>query len=279
MKIALVIFSLLALAAAKPGGPPTTAATTCSDTYTFSDITADLEEAGQVTTAEELCGTAARSFYKEILSDDGVTRTIISSGVPDHTHDAPGDDSLRCEDWGYYELPASPEKSDTYTKWGAGAVGQAISGAFIFNNEDINENVAALVEADSIDDCNGHYNDKYVYHYHMAPVCDSDDLPYDNDCPLMGYMSDGFPVYGFGCGTDGANLTSCYTLTGDDEQDTADWTYASSDTCDLDKANGYTFTDGKGYAYVFSESYPWVFPGRYSSAKYSRCTLSGVTSR
>ena len=40
----------------------------------------------------------------------------------------------------------------------------------------------------------------------------------------------------------------------------ADYYYEEGPDCDLDRANGFTFPDGK-YGYIFSENYPFIMPG------------------
>ena len=72
-------------------------------------------------------------------------------------------------------------------------------------------------------------------------------------CQMLGYMLDGFPVYGR-CNNDaGVELTSCYTQKADTTGDTEDDYEFSSSGCDLDEANGYTFSDGS-YGYVLTDN-------------------------
>ena len=40
----------------------------------------------------------------------------------------------------------------------------------------------------------------------------------------------------------------------------ADYYYEEGEDCDLDRANGFSFPDGK-YGYIFSENYPFIMPG------------------
>ena len=56
-------------------------------------------------------------------------------------------------------------------------------------------------------------------------------------------------------------LKSCYRLIpGASGEHVEDYYYESTDDCDLDRANGYRFSDGS-YGYIFSENYPFIMPG------------------
>jgi len=112
----------------------------------------------------------------------------------------------------------------------------------------------------SFDNCNGHSDGKCFYHYHDDAVCISDD-----DCPLVGYLRDGVPVYGY-CSIDGTQLQSCYSVTSGDGNSSGDYEWAESDDCHLDENNGYTFEDGT-YGYVMTDSYPYTPRGYMATAQ------------
>ena len=72
-------------------------------------------------------------------------------------------------------------------------------------------------------------------------------------CENIGYMEDGFPVYGRCTGTEGVELTSCWAQKdGTDGDNEDDYAYDSTD-CYLDEVNGYTFSDGS-YGYVLTDN-------------------------
>jgi len=76
-------------------------------------------------------------------------------------------------------------------------------------------------------------------------------------------------------------LTSCYQLNdGEDGTHSNEFTYNvtayENGDCDLDKANGYTFSDDRGYAYVFTEDYPWIMSGYFGEEIYDICYLTSA---
>jgi len=86
-------------------------------------------------------------------------------------------------------VPLAPATAAGQTM-GLGAVGMAIDGAAIFDNQaapgdDIYQ------EAFSFDRCQGHPSPAEQYHYHSEPYAISSD-----DDAFIGVMRDGFPVYG-----------------------------------------------------------------------------------
>ena len=72
-------------------------------------------------------------------------------------------------------------------------------------------------------------------------------------CEAIGYMKDGYPVYGRCKGSEGVELESCWTqIDGTDGDNEEDFSYDSTD-CYLDEVNGYTFSDGS-YGYVLADN-------------------------
>ena len=77
-------------------------------------------------------------------------------------------------------------------------------------------------------------------------------------CQMLGYMKDGFPVYGRCSHTDGSELVSCWTQkSGTVGADYDDFEFDSegyaSGQCHLDESNGYNFPDGS-YGYVLTDN-------------------------
>ena len=84
---------------------------------------------------------------------------------------------------------------------------------------------------------------------------------------LLGYAVDGYPVYGYATNSAGTTLKSCWSSTKTSPTAISDFTYSTSGysagTCHLDKANGYTFSDGTyGYVMVSDNFYvPYYYAG------------------
>lgn len=156
------------------------------------------------------------------VSFDNGEITIESNGLPNHTSPywatsnslyidpvvanesqmSPG--TMRS---GSYTLtvPASPEIASNSSSTGLGAIGIAVTGAPIFNDEEgpnvaLSENVAS-----GFDYAGGHMGPS-GYHYHL----ESSDVPENtlvshNDEQLVGILQDGFLIYGRKC-----NATETY---------------------------------------------------------------------
>lgn len=86
-------------------------------------------------------------------------------------------------------VSANPEKAATSSATGLGAIGIAVSGSMIYNDEE-GENVA-LDDAIVSLDYTGAHTGPQSYHYHLETNAWSND-----DSALIGIMSDGFFLYG-----------------------------------------------------------------------------------
>ncbi len=145
------------------------------------------------------------------FSFDGNEVTIESTGVPNHTspywqeshplhieqtfgdHTTPGFINERSYT---VTLPLNPQIASTSSATGLGAIGIAVTGAPIFNDEE-GPNVALdLQTAGGLDYAGGH-NGPSGYHYHLeaADVPENTTLSYDDE-QLIGIMADGFLLYG-----------------------------------------------------------------------------------
>ena len=81
-----------------------------------------------------------------------------------------------------------------------GTTGWISSGGVLYDHRSNPDgSLASYYEFDSMDSCMGHSDSNSQYHYHMTPACiaGADDI---SSCLQLGYMDDGFPVYGQ-CGT------------------------------------------------------------------------------
>lgn len=145
------------------------------------------------------------------FSFDGDEVTIESNGLPNHTspywentnplyieqtfgdHVTPGfirDGSFTVT------LPLTPELAATSSATGLGAIGIAVSGAPIFNDEEGQNRPFDLPTATGLDYAGAH-NGPSGYHYHLeaADVPENTMLSHDDE-QLVGIMADGFLIYG-----------------------------------------------------------------------------------
>jgi hypothetical protein len=136
-------------------------------------------------------------------------------------------------------IPRFPEEATNKTDTQGDAFGVAVNGVVFFNQaaapgDDI------LEELNSFDQYLGHPQNQGVYHYHIEPTWLTGNL---GDDAFMGFLLDGFPVYG-----PEENGT---TLTNDD----------------LDTYHGHTsatadFPDGI-YHYHITADLPWINGGQF----------------
>jgi hypothetical protein len=147
-------------------------------------------------------------------------------------------------------IPLQPKLADKKTDAKIGLIGIAISGALIYSPFEADGKTMALSQKDLVvdgipffDACNGHPNPFAVqYHYHGIPYCVTEKIDKKGEpSHLLGYMLDGFPVYG-PQGKDGKILTPK----------------------DLDECNGIfsatpEFPNGV-YHYVMTEEPPYTMP-------------------
>jgi len=103
-----------------------------------------------------------------------------------------------------YDIPLNPEVAASTTATSLGVIGVSIDGAVFFNPY---EGDGTTIAIDSnfdvngipfIDACNGHpLQDGATYHYHGVPYCITEMVDVAGEhSRLIGFMLDGFPVYG-----------------------------------------------------------------------------------
>ena len=150
------------------------------------------------------------------VSFDGDEITIESNGLPNHTSPywsesnslyiapsvanesemSPGTISSRS-----YTLTvqATPAKASSPSATGLGAIGIAVTGAPIFNDEE-GPNIALSANVASGFDYAGAHMGPTGYHYHLeaSNVTENTSLSYDDE-KLVGILQDGFLLYGRKC--------------------------------------------------------------------------------
>jgi hypothetical protein len=164
--------------------------------------------------------------------------------VTSHDDMAPGN----IDDFnGSYTLtvPVSPTLASSTSSTGLGAIGLAVSGATIYNDEE-GPNVPLDNAVGSLDKSGAHTGPQ-SYHYHLEPKHWSDD-----DDKLIGIIADGFFLYGRKCNSTGAYPT------------------------DLDASGGHTSstqhaTDAEYHYHIQNDlylgSYYILFPGDYQGTE------------
>ncbi len=140
------------------------------------------------------------------------------------------------------KMPINPTSANTKTATSFATIGLALNGVSFFN-----ENAAPgdeiTEELFTFDQCSGHPQQQGVYHYHVDPVClirdlggnvNSETITVDNKTYqwleddgsngslLLGFLKDGFPVYG---------------PVGNDEKDCSG---INIDTSTIDQYNGHS---------------------------------------
>ena len=95
----------------------------------------------------------------------------------------------------FVTVSTSPDLANSTTATALGAIGVAVSGAYLYNDQEGN---GALDAAVGSLDYSGAHIGPTDYHYHLEPLAFSDD-----DDKLNGIISDGFFIYGRKCNSTG----------------------------------------------------------------------------
>jgi hypothetical protein len=91
-----------------------------------------------------------------------------------------------------FKIPLNPSKSSSANETPMGPMGVAVNGVAIYNQYAAGR-VALTSEINSFDQYNGHPQPTGQYHYHVEPTFISGNKGKD---ALIGFLLDGFPVYG-----------------------------------------------------------------------------------
>jgi hypothetical protein len=247
------------------GSDSTSVASTDTETEAGAGAGAETETETETETSG-LHGAFAKFVGNVEVALDGDEVVIEATGRPNHTsaYWNPGNSSgLYVEpdtsittvsqmSPGYIEeytnlytlrVPTNPSKASSATSTGLGAVGIAVSGVPIFNDEE-GPAIQLSIGVISGFDRNGAHTGPETYHYHLEPKAITND-----DAELVGIISDGFFLYGRQCFS---------TLGGYPE--------------DLDDSGGHIsmteHSDGDEYHYhiqdeFYLDAYYVLFPGDY----------------
>ncbi len=144
------------------------------------------------------------------VSSDGTTITIKSDGIPDHkscyfsTSDSryqayngtnpafsKNPNSITAKNY-TFKIPVNPVLNNTHEATPLGPIGVALNGVPLYNQY-AGPNTPLTNEINSFDQYNGHPDQSWAYHYHVEPVYITQ---INTKTALIGFLLDGFPVYG-----------------------------------------------------------------------------------
>lgn len=158
--------------------------------------------------------TVYQKFYNiDAAYQDGDFIVIETAGIPDHkspyytgtewesekyeayngTNGSFNLNPNRIEEQNYtFRIPINPSADAAHSATPLGPIGVALNGVAIFNQyagpgDDLEE------EINTFDQYNGHPTGTKAYHYHVEPVFLTTTL---GSSALIGFLLDGFPVYG-----------------------------------------------------------------------------------
>lgn len=93
-----------------------------------------------------------------------------------------------------YRIPLNPKEVNSGNQsTNLGSMGVALNGVALFNQYAGPNNQPLTSEINSFDQYNGHPQQQGVYHYHVEPTAITKSVGKD---ALLGFLLDGFPVYG-----------------------------------------------------------------------------------
>lgn len=153
--------------------------------------------------------------YKAFTSDvqvalDGDFITLTATGIPNHNSPYFATSDARFEAYTgtnanfakapgsitatryVMRIPLHPARAATSAPTPLGPIGLALNGVPFYNQYN-GQNRPLTVEIDSFDQYNGHPTPTNAYHYHVEPVYLTRTVGSDR---LLGFLLDGFPVYG-----------------------------------------------------------------------------------
>lgn len=144
------------------------------------------------------------------ISSDGTTITLKSDGMPDHKSCYFGTADSRYQAYNgsntsftknpnsigsksyTFKIAASPAVNAAHAATPLGPIGIAVNGVPIYNQYAA-ANAPLTNEINGFDQYNGHPDQSSSYHYHVEPLY----ITLNNTrSALIGFLLDGFPVYG-----------------------------------------------------------------------------------
>jgi hypothetical protein len=174
--------------------------TSCSSSSSQDDTT---EESGSATVP-----TVFSSSYKSAvtLSSDGTSVTMKSNGTPNHVtpYWGEGNTLYEAQTTGQtvnpgtlqaqvfvMTIPLNPVAATTKEETSLGPIGMALNGVAIYNDREGGNVPVDAGTLTSFDRAGAHSGPGGLYHYHF-----NGDFTSDDDAKLIGWLRDGFPIYG-----------------------------------------------------------------------------------
>jgi YHYH protein len=148
------------------------------------------------------------------LSSDGTTLTAKSKGIPEHvtpywgtgnalyeaqtTGQIVNPGSLQAQTF-VMAIPISPVPAASKEATSLGPIGMALNGVAIYNDREGGNVPVDAGTLKSFDRGGAHSGPGGLYHYHF-----NGDFTSKDDAKLIGWLRDGFPIYGRKCSSTGA---------------------------------------------------------------------------
>jgi YHYH protein len=178
------------------------------------------EDDNNVTPTDPNTSTTVPDVYKKVygatsVTSDGTFVTIKTTGVPDHespyyaTSNAlykaytgttfsgaefKKNPNVIANQTLTFKLPINPVEATTHAATPLGPIGVALNGVALYNQYAGPNNQVLTSEIASFDKYYGHPTGTSQYHYHVEPLYLT--TVKSTKAGLMGFMLDGFPVYG-----------------------------------------------------------------------------------
>jgi hypothetical protein len=160
------------------------------------------------TTTDATVPTVFSSNYKSAvtLSSDGTSLTLKSNGTPDHVtpYWGTGNALYEAQTAGQtltpgslasqifsMTIPINPVEATVKEATSLGPIGMALNGVAIYNDREGGNVPVDAGTLTTFDRAGAHSGPGGLYHYHF-----NGDFTSKNDAKLIGYLRDGFPIYG-----------------------------------------------------------------------------------
>jgi YHYH protein len=185
----------------------------------FSSLNSCKSDDSSATPSTATVPTVFSSNFKSsvTLSSDGKTLTAKSKGVPDHkspywestnslweaqtTGQVVNPGSLQSQTF-VMSIPISPVAASSKEETSLGPIGMALNGVAIYNDREGGNVPVDAGTLKSFDRAGAHSGPGGLYHYHF-----SGDFTSKDDAKLIGWLRDGFPIYGRKCSSTGTYAT------------------------------------------------------------------------
>jgi YHYH protein len=171
------------------------------------------------TTTDTTVPAVFSSNYKSAvtLSSDGTSLTLKSNGTPDHVtpYWGVGNTLYEAQTAGQtvnpgnlqsqtfvMTIPINPVAASTKEETSLGPIGMALNGVAIYNDREGGNVPVDAGTLKSFDRAGAHSGPGGLYHYHF-----NGDFTSDDDAKLIGWLRDGFPIYGRKCSSTGTYAT------------------------------------------------------------------------